>query len=99
MSAYVLFGLVDVSDPAGLAAYRASAPQTMEGRGVRFVAGPKIAETLEGEPLQGAVILEFPSVEEARAWYRSPAYQQAAEHRWGASRCFALILESRPAPA
>ncbi len=38
-------------------------------------------ETLEGAPFEGAVILEFPSTEEAMKWYKSPEYQAAREHR------------------
>jgi len=38
-------------------------------------------EVLEGPAMEGAVILQFPDVESARAWYYSPAYQEAMQHR------------------
>jgi uncharacterized protein (DUF1330 family) len=38
-------------------------------------------EALEGEPPNGVVILEFPTVEDAKAWYHSPAYQAVLQHR------------------
>jgi uncharacterized protein (DUF1330 family) len=38
-------------------------------------------ETFEGDAPDGVVLLEFPTAEEARAWYNSPEYQSAMEHR------------------
>jgi uncharacterized protein (DUF1330 family) len=38
-------------------------------------------EAVEGEPPDGMVLLEFENEEQARAWYRSPAYQNALPHR------------------
>ena len=40
----------------------------------------------EGEPIEGAVVLEFPTFEEAEAWYDSPAYQEAVVHRFRGAR-------------
>jgi uncharacterized protein (DUF1330 family) len=37
---------------------------------------------LEGPTVEGVAILEFASVEEAKAWYFSPAYQEASRHRY-----------------
>ena len=41
-------------------------------------------------PIDGSVILSFPTFEEAKAWYNSPAYTEARQHRHlGADyRCF-----------
>jgi uncharacterized protein (DUF1330 family) len=38
-------------------------------------------EMLEGPGIEGAVILEFPTVEAAKAYYHSPGYQAALQHR------------------
>ena len=38
-------------------------------------------ETLEGQPVDGAVILRFPSVADAKASDNSPLYQEALKHR------------------
>ncbi|WP_428312775.1 DUF1330 domain-containing protein [Hydrocarboniphaga sp.] len=38
-------------------------------------------EALEGEAPDGVVVLQFASVEDAKAWYQSPAYQRAIPHR------------------
>jgi len=38
-------------------------------------------EVIEGEAPDGMVLLEFETVEQARAWYNSPGYQAALPHR------------------
>jgi uncharacterized protein (DUF1330 family) len=37
--------------------------------------------TLEGNAPDGAIVLEFPTVEDAQAWYQSPDYQAAIPYR------------------
>jgi uncharacterized protein (DUF1330 family) len=39
-------------------------------------------EVVEGAAAEGVAILEFPTFEEAKAWYGSPAYQEASKHRF-----------------
>ena len=50
-------------------------------------------ETLEGAPIDGAVILEFPTIEAAKAWYDSDAYRAAREHRFKGADYRAFITE------
>ncbi len=50
-------------------------------------------EMLEGDPIEGAVILEFPSMATARAWYDSPAYQAAVAHRHRGADYRVFIVE------
>jgi uncharacterized protein (DUF1330 family) len=50
-------------------------------------------EPLEGEPADGVVLLQFPTVEEARTWYNSPGYQAAIPHRKKGANYRAMILE------
>ena len=38
-------------------------------------------EVLEGDPAEGVVLLQFPDMAAAKAWYDSPAYQDAKQHR------------------
>jgi uncharacterized protein (DUF1330 family) len=38
-------------------------------------------EVMEGEGPDGMVLLKFPTMEAAKAWYFSDGYQAAAEHR------------------
>jgi uncharacterized protein (DUF1330 family) len=50
-------------------------------------------ETLEGEAPDGVVLLQFPTVEDAKAWYYSPAYQAAMEHRKLAANYRVILVE------
>ncbi len=38
-------------------------------------------ETFEGEAPDGVVLIEFPTADDARGWYNSPAYQASMAHR------------------
>ena len=50
-------------------------------------------EGLEGETPDGVVLMEFPSMEEAKAWYYNDAYQKAAEFRKKAADYQMFIVE------
>ena len=50
-------------------------------------------EGIEGTPPDGVVILEFPTVEDAKNWYYSPAYQAAAVHRRNGAEYRAVIVQ------
>jgi uncharacterized protein (DUF1330 family) len=49
--------------------------------------------TLEGPEVEGVVVAEFPTLEAARAWYDSPAYQEVAQHRFRGAIYRGLIVE------
>jgi uncharacterized protein (DUF1330 family) len=57
-------------------------------------------EHLEGswQPKQ-LVVLEFETMDQARAWYESAAYQQAIPLRQRASTSSLLLVEGLPVPA
>ncbi|TFV59769.1 DUF1330 domain-containing protein [Mycobacterium sp. PS03-16] len=81
----------DVKDPAGMAEYGKLASQAMAGSTLlSFDAKP---ELLEGQ-WHGTqtVLLEFESVEAAREWYHSDAYQEALKLRQAAADCNGVIL-------
>jgi uncharacterized protein (DUF1330 family) len=48
---------------------------------------------LEGPAIEGAVILEFPTVAAAKTYYNSPAYQDAVKHRFLGADYRAFIVE------
>ncbi|MDQ1036851.1 uncharacterized protein (DUF1330 family) [Streptomyces sp. V3I8] len=93
MSAYVVMLRERLSDSAELEAYSALARRARSGHSVTPVVGYGAIETLEGEPFDGVLIHEFPSVEQARAWYDSPAYQAALPHRQAAADYRVFIVE------
>jgi len=82
MSAYMIFTRDKTLDERELAAYAKDVPATLAGHEakVRVLYGPH--EDLEGAPTEGTVILEFPSIAAAKAWYESPAYREVREHRF-----------------
>ncbi len=71
------FSSADVVDEAALADYAKLAPPAIEGHGGRYLARGGRHVTLEGTARQRHVIIEFPSLEAARACYDSPEYQEA----------------------
>jgi uncharacterized protein (DUF1330 family) len=50
-------------------------------------------QAIEGEPADGVVILEFPTMDDAKNWYYSPAYQAAAVHRRNGAEYRGMIVE------
>jgi len=50
-------------------------------------------EAVEGEAPDGIIVLKFPTVADAKAWYNSPAYQAAVPHRMKAADYRAMIVE------
>jgi uncharacterized protein (DUF1330 family) len=48
---------------------------------------------LEGRAPEAVVMLQFPTVEDARAWYENPAYQAALPHRLKSAEWRAVIVE------
>lgn len=55
-------------------------------------------EAVEGEAPDGIIVVEFPDVAEAKAWYNSPAYQAALPHRKLAADYRAFIVEGFQMP-
>jgi uncharacterized protein (DUF1330 family) len=51
------------------------------------------AEALEGPAPDGIVLLQFPTVEDARAWYESPGYQAAIPHRRNGADYRVMIIQ------
>jgi uncharacterized protein (DUF1330 family) len=93
MPAYVIAN-VTVKDPVRYEEYRRLVTPTVEPFGGRFIARGGKVELLEGSwaPAR-VVILEFPSVERARAWWQSPEYAEARAIRQATSEGTLLIVE------
>jgi uncharacterized protein (DUF1330 family) len=81
MTAYVIVD-IEVTDPAGYEAYRKLAGPAVTAFEGRFLVRGGVTATLEGDwhPAR-IVVLEFPSVERARAWWASEAYREARSIR------------------
>ena len=81
--------------PANYALPIAGDGPPFNGHDVTFLAAYGAMEHLEGPPVEGAVILRFPTMQAARDWYHSPAYQTIAAHRFAGSRYRAFVIEGR----
>lgn len=82
MSAYVI-SEVEVRDEQLAARYRTLAEQSIERFGGRYLVRGERPDAVEGDwtPARRLVIVEFPTMERARAWYASPEYAEALELR------------------
>jgi uncharacterized protein (DUF1330 family) len=74
--------------------YAARTPAIIAKHGGRFLARGGATEILEGDaPERRVVIIEFPSMEAARAFYHSPEYQEAKAIRMPAAEALFLIVQ------
>src|SRR5437763_11708397 len=89
-----------IKDEAGMAAYgKAAAPSIVKAGGTPLVVESQ-PQVLEGEwPGDQTVVLEFESVEAARAWYFSPEYEKAKPLRQAAAECHAVIVSGFEPPS
>lgn len=81
MTAYVVYVRDRITDPEEFRKYEESAGAASAGHPVTPLAFYGAVETLEGAPVDGAVILQFPTLVDAKAAYDSPLYQEALKHR------------------
>ena len=96
MSAYMIVD-VEVTDPAGYEEYRTQVPATLEPYQGRFLVRGGAVQVFEGDwPAQRIVVLEFPSADQAKAWYGSPAYQRILPIRRRCARSKLLLVEGLP---
>ena len=74
--------------------YRERAGGIIESYGGRYLVRGGAHEPVEGEwDLDRIVVVEFPSMEQARAAYGSPEYQEIAPIRHAASEGKAVLVE------
>jgi uncharacterized protein (DUF1330 family) len=93
MTAYVIAD-IEVTDPAGYAEYGKHVPATVAKYGGRFaVRGGKLEALEGGWTPKRAVVLEFPSYEQALKWYNSPEYAPLIALRQKASKGRLFVVE------
>jgi uncharacterized protein (DUF1330 family) len=84
---------VSVDDPQAYEAYRSANAKAFAKYGARFLVRGGAQEVVEGELRPRAVVIEFPSIEAARACYVSPEYQAAMALRTPVSMADICIVE------
>lgn len=100
MAAYLIVN-VTVTDPERYAEYVKAVPATIAKYGGRFLTRGGRVEVLEGTYTpRRFVIVEFDSVERARAWWESDDYKGPMMLRRSASVADIILVEgSAPPPA
>jgi uncharacterized protein (DUF1330 family) len=99
MPAYVINDM-EVTDPQLFEEYKKLSPPTVAQYGGRFLVRGGHAETAEGNwSPRRLVILEFPSLQQARAWIDSPEYAPARRMRHLSSVSNIVLVEGIATPA
>lgn len=93
MTAYIVFTRERLRSPSDMEAYAPKARASIAGHDLQRLAAYGKCETLEGPPIEGAVIFSFPTMEAAKAWYDSPEYTEARRHRFLGADYRAFITE------
>ena len=85
---------VDVTNPAQYQEYTKLAPAIVAKFGGKYLARAGRTVTLEGPPARSrVVVLEFPSLQQAEAFYNSPEYVAARKIRAGAAQAQFVVVE------
>jgi uncharacterized protein (DUF1330 family) len=93
MKAYVIVD-VAITDPVRYEDYKKLTPGSLVPFGGKFIVRGGQSETLEGSWKPGRiVVLEFPSLEKAKAWWSSEEYRPAKALRQSASVTQMIVVE------
>jgi uncharacterized protein (DUF1330 family) len=93
MPGYIIAEL-EITDPAGFEEYRKQVPATIQKYGGRYVVRGGTTQTLEGDwQPKRLVVLEFPSLEQARRWYDCEEYRGPKALRIKTTRSRVVLAE------
>jgi uncharacterized protein (DUF1330 family) len=96
MKSYVIVD-VTINDPVMYEEYKKLTPESIRLYGGKFLARGGKTETIEGDWKPGRiVILEFPTMEQARAWWSSEIYGKAKAIRQRAAYTQMIFAEGIP---
>jgi uncharacterized protein (DUF1330 family) len=98
MPAYIIVE-VEVKDPVAYEKYKAQVPATLPAYGGKFIVRGGKSETLEGgwSP-QRIVVVEFPSVDRAKAWWNSKDYAPVKAIRYANAKSKMIVVEGYTSP-
>lgn len=93
MAAYIIVDLT-VTDLPAMEEYRKQVPATVAKYGGRFLVRGGAHQTVEGDwKPNRVVVLEFPSMEQAKRWYDSEEYRAPKAMRLRAGRANLIMVE------
>ena len=94
--AYALAVISDVRVTDELLTYMAAVETTMLRFGGRWISHGRTPELLEGSLPGDCVIIEFPDLATARAWYESEEYQEVIPLRTRNCHAVVALIEGVP---
>jgi uncharacterized protein (DUF1330 family) len=93
MAAYIIVE-IEVTNPNRYEDYKKLTLGTLTAYEGKFIVRGGKTETLEGDWKPGRlVMIEFPTLEKAKAWYNSPEYTKAKKIRQEASHAKMIVVE------
>jgi uncharacterized protein (DUF1330 family) len=93
MPAYIVTQ-VDVEDPVRFEDYKPMVPPSLEAFGGRYLVRGGQVENLEGTwAPKRLVLVEFPSLDQAKAWWNSKEYAEAKAIRQAAAKTEMIVVE------
>lgn len=93
MKAYIIVD-VNITHPARYEDYKKLTPGSLVPFEGKFIVRGGTAGTLEGDWQPGRiVVLEFPSIEKAKAWWSSDTYAPAKAIRQSAAKTRMIVVE------
>jgi uncharacterized protein (DUF1330 family) len=100
VAAYVILTRFRTRSPSEFEVYASKRASFFSGHNVKWLAyfGGR-CEVVEGPGAEAVSILEFPTLAEAKAWYASPAYREASQHRFLAGDYGVVIVEGGAPPS
>jgi uncharacterized protein (DUF1330 family) len=88
-----LIGEVEVTDPTAIEKYGEKVPETLAPFNHHYLVRGGKTQSLEGEPPKTIVVIAFDSVDKAREWYQSPAYEAIKPIRQASAKSRIFIAE------
>jgi uncharacterized protein (DUF1330 family) len=85
---------LEITDPVGFEEYRKQVPAAIQKYGGRHVVRGRTTHTLEGDwQPKRLVVIEFPSLEQARRWYDCEEYRGPKALRIKTTRSRVVLAE------
>jgi uncharacterized protein (DUF1330 family) len=93
MSAYIIVE-IDVQDPAGYEEYKKQAHATVVAKGGKYIVRGGKTEVLEGDwQPKRIVVLEFPSMDQAKEWINCEEYREPRKIRHRTAKTNMILVE------
>lgn len=99
MSTFCFFDTYEITRPKDMERYRNGVLATVKKYGGTYRVAGGICEQIEGEWAPTfPVLIEFPTLPDAHAWYDSEEYAALKALRLASSACHAVFMESESHP-